>query len=152
MSNVYPLKGPGREKIPSEEEERPVYQLRGHVFKHPMKHCRPRHLWPQGHQNFSEDERKAAEIYLANFAEPIRSIAEEVKCPACDSQVTGHHTIVTDWRHKNAITWDPQTMEGHCVTCGYPMRMSHKVLLGDRVIFFLKEFPLFYHPNATQSK
>lgn len=138
--------------IPLRGEEHPVEIFAGRRLKNPAYHCRPEHLWPKGISEAQPEWVTQMELYLANFCEPIRTIADEVKCMACDKQVTGHHILLTDWRHKDAIKFSPHgTMEGTCTGCGYPCRLKHEIFVKDtrKLIVRLDNFPLFYHPSAT---
>lgn len=139
--------------IPPREGEVPVQIFAGQRLKNPIYHCRPEHLWPKDIQQANPSWVKDISLYCANFAEPIRTIADELKCPACDKQVTGHHILLTDWRHKDAITYSPHgTMEGNCTGCGYPCRLKHEIRWSEtgQMLVTLKNFPLFYHPSATE--
>lgn len=142
--------------IPPEDEERPVRIHNGMVLANDVYHCRPKHLWPRQQDSKEleqhEDWRRAIEKYLAAFAAPIRTIADEVKCPACDTQVTAHHGGLEDYRFRNNLKFKREgTWEGRCGTCGYPCRLVHLIGLpnSDVVLVHLKGFPLFYHPSAT---
>lgn len=150
MSNIFPS---SEMVVPSEEDERSVFHLNGHVFTTPMKHCRPKHLWPTGLSEMLPEWVEPVERYLAAFAEPVRTIADEVRCPSCDLQVTGHHIILADYRYKTNINYSPEgTMEGRCTGCGYPCRLKHDIFVPGTTkrIVGLENFPLFYHPSATQ--
>lgn len=148
MSNIFPLP---YKKIPSEEDEQPARYAQGVELKNPAYHCRPKDLWPKGVASAEQSWLDAMQLYLANFARPIRSIADEIKCLACNTQVTGHHVIITDWRHRTKLKYSPEgTMEGSCTNCGYPARLKHDIYLGQQLLVSLKGFPLFYHPSATE--
>lgn len=139
--------------IPSEEDETPARHLNGMLLANPAYICRPKDLWPKGYKELKPEWVDPIERYLASFARPIRTIADEIKCVACDRQVTGHHVGLADWRFKTALTYSPEgTMEGRCNGCGYPVRVDHKMVMsnGGPLLVHLKGFPLFYHPIATQ--
>jgi len=139
-------------RIPSREEEHPVQIFAGKRLKNPALHCRPEHLWPSDIKTAPIEWIHSMEIYLANFCKPNRTIADELKCTGCNTQVTGHHVLLADWRHKDAISFDPKgAREGKCNHCGYPCRLDHKIhsLESGKLLVHLKNFPLFYHPSAT---
>jgi len=138
--------------IPTREEELPILYVSGHALHTPAYHCRPGHLWPKDIALAEPEWVHSMEVYLANFCEPVRTIADEIRCVACNIQVTGHHVLLTDWRTKSTIKFAPNgTMEGHCVNCGYPCRLNHQIfsLQTKQLLVHLKNFPLFYHPQAT---
>lgn len=147
-----PIKLPDEMKVPSEEEERPVRIFNGYVLANDIRHCRPRHLWPTGHEQIKEEWRDSIERYLAAFAEPVTTAAKEIVCPACGDQVTGHGQNTKDWRFRHKLTFSPEdTMEGRCANCGYPCRLKHEILSPNKELLVrLQGFPLFYHPAATQ--
>lgn len=141
-------------QIPSEEDERPVRIFSGIVLANDAYHCRPKHLWPNDISQAKPEWIPPMELYLANFCKPIRTIADEIRCVACDEQVTGHHVGVLDYRVRGKLGWSEEgTKEGRCLSCGYPMRMRHQIFMpddGPRLVD-LNGFPLFYHPSATQN-
>jgi hypothetical protein len=139
--------------IPPRSEERPVRSLGDFVFANDAWHCRPVHLWPRGIKDMLEEWREPIERYLAAFCEPVTTAAKEVCCVACNEQVTGHHVGLDHWKFKQKLTYSPEgTREGRCTTCGYPCRLLHRIvsLDGQHLLVELSDFPLFYHPSATQ--
>jgi hypothetical protein len=96
--------------------------------------------------------REPIEKYLAAFCEPIRTIADEIKCVACDEQVTGHHIGLQHWKFKQKLVYSEEgTKEGRCANCGYPCRLKHEIFTPENTLLVrLSGFPLFYHPSATQ--
>lgn len=147
------VKIPDHLEIPSREEERPVKTYNGVVLAHEMLICRPEHLWPKGMDELNEhpDWRDAIERYLAAFADPIRTIANEIKCPACGIQVTGHPRSPNAWKYFGAIKYSKEgTKEGRCGGCGYPCRLKHQIFLRETPLVGLDNFPLFYHPDVCQ--
>jgi hypothetical protein len=140
--------------IPSEEEERPVRIFNSIVLVNDARHCRPKHLWPKGGRELDQHPgwRDQIERYLAAFCEPVRTIADELRCVACDEQVTGHHVGIMDWRYRNRLTFSEEgSMEGRCTKCGYPCRLKHEISLpSGQLLVRLVGFPLFYHPTACQ--
>lgn len=144
MSNVFP----GDKSIPSEAEEKPIFQLNGHVFKTPAKHCRLTHVL-RDEPGISEEWKNRVRLYLANFAQPVRSIAEEVFCFACGLQWTSHHGI-ENWKDKDALLIDKTTKhwESKCSGCGWPVRFRHTVYLEDGRPLIQITVPLAYHPTA----
>lgn len=136
------------------EGEYPVRSLAGVIFANSAYHCRPKDLWPQGYREMQPEWVEPIETYLRDFARPIRTIADELRCLACDLQVTGHHVGLQDWRIKNALSYDPDpktSMEGRCGGCGYPCRLHHAIFMpnGGPLLVRLVPFPLFYHPHST---
>jgi len=139
--------------IPEKEFEIPVQIFAGHPLHHPIYHCRPEHLWPKGISEANPQWIRDISLYCANFGRPIKTIADEIKCPCCDKQVTGHHVLLTSWQHKDAIKFSPHgTMEGTCTGCGYPCRLKHVIKWKEtgQTLVSLTNFPLFYHPSATR--
>ena len=150
MSNIYPS---NEMKVPTEEEERPVRHLNSIVFVHEAYHCRAKHLWPKDYTQIKDEWQDPIERYLAAFAKPIRSIADELRCFVCDAQLTGHSILLKDYRFQNNLTFSREgTWEGRCTQCGYPCRLKHDIFMpnnGPRLVG-LTGFPLLYHPSATQ--
>lgn len=152
MSNTYP---PMERQIPAEEDERPVKHLNGVILANDAFHCRPKDLWPNDMEHAKPEWVPYMELYLANFCRPIQSIAKEVKCVACDKQLTGAYAYMADWKSQNAVNFDPgsPTLEGKCDGCGYPVRCKHTIKLPNgQVLVRLDNFPLCYHPSATERK
>jgi hypothetical protein len=142
---------PDHLEIPSREEEHPVKTFNGVVLAHEMTICRPEHLWPKGMDELRQhpDWFEAIERYLAAFADPIRTIANEIKCPACGIQVTGHPMSPSAWKYFGSIKHSSEgTMEGRCGECGYPCRLKHEIKMGEILLVRLTQFPLFYHPDV----
>jgi len=152
VSNIYPP--PTETKpIPAEEQETPVSSVNGFVFKHPATHCRVKHLWPpKPGETVPEEWTNAMTLYLANFAEPVRNLANQVQCFACNSLLTGPYGMA-DWRTRGAISLntDTPTLEGKCNGCGWPLRAFHEIKLPTgQLLVRLDGFPLLYHPSATE--
>jgi hypothetical protein len=140
-------------EIPSEEEEHPVRSYNGFVLASDAKHCRPKHLWPNGMQELDQhpDWKESIERYLAAFCEPVTTAAKEICCVACNEQVTGHHMGLDDPRYATKLTYSPEgTMEGRCSGCGYPCRLRHEIALPTGQPLVRIVIPLFYHPSACQ--
>ncbi len=135
-----------------EDKERPVRSCAGVVLANDAYHCRVVDLWPKGVAEAKPEWITAINDYLWAFARPVRTIADEIRCVACDKQVTGAHVGLAEWRTKTALTYSEEgDMEGRCTGCGYPARLRHRILTRDQtaVLVELKGFPLFYHPDAT---
>lgn len=150
MSNIFST---NQRIIPTEEDEVAVRQMNGILFVNNAYHCRPKDLWPSELVDAKPEWVRAMELYLANFCRPIQSIAREVKCVACDKQLTGAYAHMADWRHASAVTVNTSsaTLEGRCSGCGYPVRCRHEIKLPDgRTLVRLDNFPLCYHPSATE--
>jgi hypothetical protein len=150
MSNIYPS---DELTIPTREEERPVRHMNGVVFTHDAWHCRPQHLWPKDYKNIKPEWQDSIERYLAAFVEPVRTVADEIICFVCGSQLTGHSVLLKDYRYQDNLTFSREgTWEGRCTGCGYPCRLKHDIFMpngGPRLVG-LTGFPLLYHPSATQ--
>lgn len=139
--------------IPPESEERPVRIFNSIVLANDAYHCRPIHLWPKELSEAKAEWLPPMEQYLAAFCKPIRTIANEINCIACDEQVTGHQMGLADYRFKAKLNFEKEgTWEGRCASCGYPCRLKHDIFVPGTSfrIVGLTEFPLFYHPHATQ--
>lgn len=141
------------DKIPTLEEERPIKNHNGFVFSNPAFHCRHDDLWtPRPGDNLSTEGRRAIDVYLANFCRPVQSIAKEVRCVACNVNLT----FPMGGRERRTITMDTSsaTKEGRCTDCGYPLRCTHIITLlpphPPHVVVKLEFFPLCYHPSATK--
>lgn len=144
---------PDQMVIPSEEEERPVRTFNGHILANDALHCRPRHLWPKGMDELNKhpDWKEAIERYLGAFCDPVINAAKQIHCVACNDQVTGAYTDMDDWRVRGKLEFSMEgTREGKCKNCGYPCRLRHRIMLGTLPLVALDDFPLFYHPSATQ--
>lgn len=141
--------------IPTENEEIGIRQYSGNVFKNIAKHCRPRHLFPAGDLLDAQPEWiNAIELYLANFCEPVRNIANEVHCVACNQKLTGPQGMV-DWKTRGAMLVDTTipTKEGRCSGCAYPVRCDHRIELPDgRLVVHLSWFPMQYHPSTLSGR
>jgi hypothetical protein len=143
------------EIIPTEEEEKPVHGYAGFTFKNVATHCRVKHLFPpKPDEQVPEQWTNAMTLYLANFCEPVRNLANEVHCVACNAKLTGPYGM-EDWRTRNAIKLDTTspTLEGRCNNCGYPMRCQHDIKLptGETLVK-LAGFPLMYHPINLEGR
>lgn len=151
MSNIFPL-----DRIPPESEEIPVRNYNGFVLANPAYHCRHDHLFPPraGEPPVPEGWRMACDLYLANFCKPIRNIANQVSCVACNQLMVAPQGK----QLANAISWDPNTEfgEGRCEGCGYPIRTGHKIWElprhGRQLLVSLPFFPLCYHPRALEKR
>ncbi len=135
-----------------ENEERPARNANGHVLANPAYHCRPEDLWPSDVEDLKPEWRDAIERYLFAFARPVRTIADEIRCVACDRQVTGAHVGLADFRTKTALSYVKEgTWEGRCAACAYPARLKHNIFMPDNgpCLVSLTGFPLFYHPEST---
>lgn len=117
-------------------------------------HCTIKDLWPREHQKAEPQWVESINNYLVDFCRPIRTIADELRCVACNQQVTGHHILLMNQATKHALSWDPSTNEGRCEGCGYPVRVRHTIrtLDGQQVLVDLQDFPLFYHPSAIKKR
>jgi len=152
MSNIYPI----MDRIPSVEDERPVTQKDGFVFANPAYHARHDDLWPPkaGEEPPRDSWRQAIDLYLANFCRPVRSIANEVKCFACNMLLTKPYA----GPGARGLTVDPHspTLEGRCDGCGWPVRCRHEILTlpteGSQPLVRLDYFPMSYHPSAIERK
>ena len=144
--------GNPKTEIPTEEGERPVRICNGIVLPTPAYICRPEDLWPTEMKEAKSEWIEPIRRYLQDFTRPIRTIADEIRCLACDEQVTGHHVGLIDPRFKNKLDYAPEgTYEGRCTNCGYPCRLLHKIYMpnGGPLLVRLVGFPLFYHPDST---
>lgn len=140
--------------VPPLEEEKPIRSLNGFVFANPAWHARHDDLWPPkaGVDLPLEEWRRAIDLYLANFCRPIKSIANEVHCVACDGLLTmpygkaGHKGIIVD---KSSFG-----LESKCAGCGYPIRCKHVITMPEPnnhvILVKLDYFPMCYHPSATE--
>ncbi len=93
-------------------------------------------------------------LYFGNFCEPVRNLANEVHCVACNQKLTGPYGM-DDWRTRAALHVDTSspTLEARCSGCAYPVRCRHVVKLTDeRVLVHLDWFPLMYHPRTLTGK
>lgn len=141
--------------VPPRSEERPARSLAGYVFANDAWHCRPIHLWPNGMSELEKhpEWKEPIESYLAAFCEPVTTAAKEICCVACNEQVTGAYMSLQDWKQKGKLQFSLEgTREGRCRSCGYPCRLRHRIFLGETPLVGLDDFPLFYHPSATQPK
>lgn len=130
-----------------------IIVVNGTALRNTAYPCMAVDLWPTDVRKAKPEWVEAMNLYLTDFCRPVRSIADEIKCVACDSQVTGHHVLLTDWKNKEALTYSPHgTMEGRCTRCAYPMRMKHEIFSGDKtqLLVRLEGFPLFYYPPSLK--
>ena len=141
-------------RIPTEAEEKPVQGWAGHLFKNKALHCRPRHLFPLSDLQEAEGVWvNRIELYLANFCEPVRNIANEIHCVACNQRLTGPQGM-RQWKNFNpaqalAIDAASPTGECRCTGCGYPGRAVHEIRMPDgRLIVRVEWLPLQYHPTT----
>lgn len=135
-----------------EEGERPVLHCNGIILANEAYHCKAADLWPNGVAEMKPEWEEPIARYLQDFARPVRTIADEIRCLACDKQVTGHHVGLQDWRTKNALEYSTEgTCEGRCTGCGYPCRLFHEIFMpnGGPLLVRLNGFPLFYYPDST---
>ena len=152
MSNIYPPPP----QIPPPEEEKPVTTLLGMVLANKAWHARHDDLWPPkaGQEPVKPEWRDAIDLYLGNFCRPVKSIANEVHCVACNGLLTKPYAG-PDHR---GISVDPTspTLEAKCESCGYPIRCKHAITLpppNNHVLLVrLEYFPLCYHPSATERR
>jgi len=137
--------------IPTREQEQPVQGYGGVLFKNKAYHCRPEHLFPSGDLETARPEWVSVmTLYLANYCEPVRNIANEIHCVACNAKLTGPYGM-EDWRSRGALSVDESldTHEARCVNCGYPARCSHTMNMPDgRLLVRLSWLPLMYHPRT----
>jgi len=158
MSNKYPL----APKIPTLAEETPIRSHNGFVFSNPAYHARHDDLWPPkaGVQPPDQWIRDSVDLYLGNFCRPVVSIAKEVRCVACNADLTAPYGTDQKWAmHSTPLKIDYQSgsHEARCGGCGYPVRCKHIIspppprpMLPPLVK--LDFFPLCYHPSATDRK
>lgn len=142
-------------RIPAEGAETPVMGFGGYLFKNKALHCRPRHMFPVADLEQAEQIWvDAIELYLANYCEPVRNIANEIHCVACNARLTGPQGM-QDWRTRGALAVDEtsSTLEARCTGCGYPARCNHKITLPDgRLVVAMQWLPLQYHPTALDGR
>lgn len=159
MSNIYPPPP----KIPSPEEEKPIKSYNGFVFSNSAWHARHDDLWPPkaGEARPPQEFRDAIDLYLGNFCRPIKSIANEVRCVACNEDLTtpyGRKELITNLGGARLkIDRASPTLEARCGNCGYPVRCAHSISpLPPRpkfpLLVKLDFFPLCYHPSATDRR
>jgi hypothetical protein len=151
------------ETIPSVEEEKPIRNLHGYVFSNPAYHARHDDLFPPkaGEPPVPQEFRDAIDIYLGNFCRPVRSIANEVRCVACNEDLTtpyGREALITQLGGAR-LKVDRQSpdLDARCGNCGYPVRCRHVISpLPPRppvpVLVRLDFFPMCYHPRATDRR
>ncbi len=141
--------------IPTEEEETAVRSYSGYMLKNRALHCRPKHLFPQADlETAAPAWTTAMQLYFANFCEPVRNLANEVHCVACNARLTGPQGMA-DWLTRGALMVDTEseTLEARCTACAYPARCAHRVYLPDgRLVVALNWFPLQYHPSAMDGR
>jgi hypothetical protein len=139
-------------RIPTLEEEVPVLNLNGFIFSNRAYHCRHDDLWtPRPEDSLSLEGRRAIDVYLANFCRPVQSIAKEVRCVACNVNLT--LPMGGDARKTMVVDSSSDTLESRCEECGYPLRCRHMIVLlaphSPLAVVKLDFFPLCYHPSAT---
>lgn len=133
-----------------EDGEKPVRICNGMVLANSAFHCKPVDLWPTKLKEAKPEWIPAMEHYLNAFARPVRTIADEIRCLACDEQVTAHHLGLADPRFKHKLEFSEKwPHEGRCTSCGYPCQLGHQIFYGDELLVKLSNFPLFFHPDAT---
>jgi hypothetical protein len=137
--------------IPLREQEQPVVGYAGFVFKNQAWHCRPEHLFPAADLDTAEEQwKQVMTLYFANFCEPVRNLANEIHCVACNAKLTGPYGMA-DWRSRQALNVDESedTAEARCTGCGYPARCNHTLKMPDgRLLVKLSWLPLMYHPTT----
>lgn len=132
--------------------EMPTRTAGGRSLKNPAYVCTARDLWPTELDELTEDYRHDLDCYLRNFCRPVRNIADEVKCVACDAQLTARLQSTAD-KLGRTVEIDERTGEGRCIKCGYPLRAVHRMYGSDgRLLVSLVGLPLMYHPHATERK
>jgi hypothetical protein len=142
--------------VPPLEHEKPIRSLKGMIFANSAWHARHDDLWPPkaGEQGPTEEQRRAIDVYLANFCRPIKSIANEVRCVACNEDLTtpyGKDIKTSFGRVYLKLDRESPTGEARCGGCGYPIRTKHKITyIGTSIpVVTLAFFPMCYHPSAT---
>lgn len=142
-------------QIPTKEKEVAVRGFGGYTFKNPALHCRPEYLFPKADLETAQPEWvEALVLYFANFCEPVRNIANEIHCVACNTKLTGPQGM-DDWRTRGALAVNLESpkREARCTTCGYPTRCAHQVFLPNgKLVVALNWFPLQYHPHALSGQ
>lgn len=140
-------------QIPTEEQETPVTRYGSHILKNKALHCRPRHMFPATDLEQAEQAWvDAMVLYLANFCEPVRNLANQIHCVACNATLTGPQGML-DWKTRAALRVDESspTLECRCTQCGYPGRAQHTIRLPDgRLVVQMNWLPLQYHPATLQ--
>ena len=143
-------------QVPPLEHEKPVRSLKGMIFANPAWHARHDDLWPPkaGVEGPTPDQRRMIDVYLANFCRPIKSIANEVRCVACNEDLTtpyGKNIKTSFGRVYLKIDQQTSTKEARCGGCGYPIRTKHTIkYIGSSIpVVTLDFFPMCYHPSAT---
>lgn len=127
----------------------PTRTVAGRELKHPAYVCRAIDLWPTELGELAESYRQDLDNYLKDFARPVRNIADEVDCIGCGAQLTAR-TEKTAKRLGQTVEVHPDTGEGRCIKCGYPLRALHKMHGRDgKLLVRLASFPLCYHPSST---
>lgn len=141
--------------IPTLEQERPIRRHGGFTFKNDALHCRLNHLFPAADlAEANEQWTKVMELYFANFCEPVRNLANEIHCVACNAKLTGPYGLA-DWRTVGAVLLDETspTLEGRCTNCAYPLRARHILHMpSGELLLKLEWIPLLYHPSTLQSR
>jgi hypothetical protein len=128
----------------------PVRTVAGRELKHPAYVCTARDLWPKDLDELTKSQQEDLDRYLKDFAKPIRNIADEVSCLACGKQLTAR-TEKTAQQIGQTVEANPDTGEGRCINCGYPLRALHQMFSRTgQLLVKLSGFPLMYHPNSTQ--
>lgn len=128
----------------------PARQLAGTEFKHLAYRCKATDLWPNDVKELSAAHQHDLDVYLGDFARPIRNIADEVSCFACGAQLTARTQETADKLGKT-VECDEVTGEGRCLGCGYPLRALHLMYSTEgQLLVRLMGFPLLYHPYSTK--
>jgi hypothetical protein len=111
--------------------------------------CTARDLWPTELDELSPAHQADLDHYLRDFSKPIRNIADEILCFACNAQLTARTKATADRLGQTADV-DEKTGEGRCLKCAYPLRALHRIYSRTgQFLVELKGFPLLYHPNST---
>jgi hypothetical protein len=127
----------------------PVREVAGTTLAHPAYRCSVRDLWPTEMARFKGSHVQDMENYLADFAQPVRNIADEMSCIGCGAQLTARTQQTAD-RIGRTVEVDEESGEGRCLKCGYPLRALHMIYSREgQLLMKLVGFPLLYHPAST---
>jgi len=142
--------------IPTKEQEKAVTVFHGVQLMSPAYHARHDDLWPPraGEALPKEEWRRAIDLYLGNFCRPEKTIANHVKCVACDLELSGSQ--LTYRKSALKLNTETESAEASCSRCGYPVRCKHKITMpapNEHVILVVLDFfPMCYHPTATENR
>lgn len=135
-------------QIPSVEQEQAITTFAGHPLKFPAKHARFEHLWPSASTDeISERDRRAIDLYLANFCEPIKAVNNQVRCVGCGTELLNPQHPAFVMRGVDINPHD-EFLDSKCPSCAYPVRCRHKIhdLDNNRLLVYLDFFPMCFHP------